>query len=362
MKTVRLPIKPPYAVMEAELVRELPRGGEWQYEPKWDGFRCLAFRAGEDVELQAKSGKPLARFFPDVVAMLKSVPASRFVIDSELVIPVDGELSFEELQLRLHPAESRVRKLAAAHPATMVAFDLLVDEAGRLLAAEPLSSRRKALERFHASFAKDVRGLRLSPATTNPKRALEWLRQAGAALDGIVAKRLDSDYRSGERTGMVKVKRIRSADCVVGGFRYLAGKNLVGSLLLGFYGEDGLLHHVGFTSSIHDEDRKALTTKLERLRQPPGFTGRAPGGPSRWSTERTGEWEPLKPALVVEVAYDHFTGGRFRHGTKFLRWRPDKDPSRCTFDQVERRSLRHLLETSGTRALSARQKGVRGER
>jgi ATP-dependent DNA ligase len=338
MKAVALPIQPPYPVMDAELVGELPRGREWQYEPKWDGFRCLAFRNGETVELQSKSGKPLARYFPDVVAMLKSLSARRFVIDSELVIPVDGGTSFEELQLRLHPAASRVRKLADARPAVMIAFDLLVDASGLSLAAKPLKDRRKALERFHADFAKDVKRLRLSPATTNIKQALEWLRRAGNSLDGIVAKRLDLGYRSGDRTGMVKYKVIRSADCVVGGFRYLEGTKLVGSLLLGLYGEDGLLHHVGFTSSIRDEDRKALTARLVKLRRPPGFTGRAPGGPSRWSTERTGEWEPLKPVLVVEVAYDQFTGGRFRHGTKFLRWRPDKAPSQCKFDQVERRS------------------------
>jgi len=339
MKALALPIKPPYPVMDAELVAELPRGEGWQYEPKWDGFRCLAFRSGGTIELQSKSGKPLARYFPDVVEMLESLAARRFVIDSELLIPVDGGTSFEELQLRLHPAASRVRMLAAAHPAVMVAFDLLVDEKGRSLAAEPLKERRKALERFHAKYAKKVGGLRLSPATTSLKQAREWLRRAGPTLDGIVAKRLDLGYRSGDRTGMVKYKVIRTADCVVGGFRYLEGTKAVGSLLLGLYGEDGLLHHVGFTSSIKDEDRKALTAKLERMRKPPGFTGRAPGGPSRWSTERTGEWEPLKPVLVAEVAYDQYTGGRFRHGTRFLRWRPDKAPAQCTFDQVEKRFL-----------------------
>ena len=337
--TVGLPIKPPYPVMEAELVRELPRGREWQYEPKWDGFRCLAFRDGATVELQSKSGKPLARYFPDIVATLMALSAPRFVIDSELVIPVDGGTSFEELQLRLHPAASRVRKLAAAHPAVMIAFDLLVDESGRSLAEEPMKDRRKALERFHGRFAKRVERLRLSPATTDMKQALEWLRRAGPSLDGIVAKRLDLGYRSGDRTGMVKFKVIRSADCVVGGFRYLTGTKVVGSLLLGLYGEDGLLHHVGFTSSFGEEDRKALTARLERLRRAPGFTGRTPGGPSRWSTERTGEWEPLKPVLVVEVAYDQYTGGRFRHGTKFLRWRPDKAPVQCTFGQVEKKPL-----------------------
>ena len=338
MKARALPIKPPFPVMDAQLVAELPRGKDWQYEPKWDGFRCLAFRNGKTIELQSKSGRPLARYFPDIVEMLESLAAPRFVIDSELLIPVDGGTSFEELQLRLHPAASRVRMLAAEHPAVMVAFDLLVDEKGRSLAAESLKVRRKALERFHAKYAKKVGGLRLSPATTSLKQAKEWLRRAGTTLDGIVAKRLDLGYRSGDRTGMVKYKVIRSVDCVVGGFRYLEGTKEVGSLLLGLYGEDGLLHHVGFTSSIKDEDRKVLTAKLERLRKPPGFTGRAPGGPSRWSTERTGEWEPLKPVLVVEVAYDQYTGGRFRHGTKFMRWRPDKAPAQCTFDQVEKRS------------------------
>ncbi len=330
--------------MDAELVRQLPVGPEWQYEPKWDGFRCLAFRDGDSIHLQAKSGKPLARYFPDVVAMLKTLPAARFVIDSELVIPVNEELSFEELQLRLHPAESRVRKLSEAHPATLVVFDLLADERGRLLTRTPLKERRKALEAFYRRFGEDAARLRLSPATTDLKQALDWFRRAGSALDGIVAKRLDFDYRSGDRTGMVKYKTIRSADCVVGGFRYLTGKKLVGSLLLGLYGEDGLLHHVGYTSSIKDVDRRDLTRKLQALGQPPGFTGRQPGGPSRWAPERTGEWEPLKPELVVEVAFDHFTGGRFRHGTKFMRWRPDKAPRQCTLDQLERKGVSKLLK------------------
>ena len=205
MKASRLPIQPPYPVMDAELVRQLPRGAEWQYEPKWDGFRCLAFRDGDEVELQAKSGKSLTRYFPDVVSTLKSVRAPTFVIDSELVIPVEEDLSFEELQLRLHPAESRVRKLSAAHPATMVAFDLLVDGKGRLLAEIPLKERRKGSRGlFHTRSPRDVERLRLSPATTDLKQAREWFRRAGSALDGIVAKRLDFGYRSGDRTGMVK--------------------------------------------------------------------------------------------------------------------------------------------------------------
>lgn len=343
MKGFALPVQPPFAVMDAQLVDAVPEGPQWQYEPKWDGFRCLAFRDGERIALQAKSGKSLTRYFPDIVQVLGSVSAPRFVVDSELVIPVDAELSFEQLQLRLHPAESRVRKLSAEYPATMIVFDLLVDAKGKSLVAMPLRERRKRLEEFHGKFARGIERLRLSPATTELRQADGWLRQVGSALDGIVAKRLDFDYRSGDRTGMVKYKNIRSADCVVGGFRYLEGKKLVGSLLLGLYGDDGLLHHVGYTSSIRDADRKNLTKKLEALRQPPGFTGNSPGGPSRWSTERSGEWEPLKPELVVEVRYDHFTGGRFRHGTKFIRWRPDKAPRQCKMDQLERKSLKTFL-------------------
>ncbi len=343
MENLRLPIQPPYPVMDAQLVDEIPRGPEWQYEPKWDGFRCLAFRDGEEIELQAKSGKSLTRYFPDIVSLLQSVGAPYFVLDSELVIPIDDELSFEELQLRLHPAASRVRMLASAHPATMIVFDLLVDEKRNSLLEKPLEERRRGLELFYGKFAKGLETLRLSPATTDVRQAQAWFRRTGSALDGVVAKRRDFAYRSGDRTGMVKYKNIRSADCVVGGFRYLAGKKLVGSLLLGLYGEDGLLHHVGYTSAFKNAERKSLTEKMEALRQGPGFTGRSPGGPSRWASERSGEWEPVKPELVVEVVYDHFTGGRFRHGTKLMRWRPDKAPRQCKFDQVERKSLRTLL-------------------
>ena len=336
MRFTHLPVKPPYPVMDARLIAELPEGAGWQYEPKWDGFRCLAFRDADDIELQAKSGKSLTRYFPEVVVMLKSLSADRFVVDSELVIAVKKELSFEQLQLRLHPAESRVRKLANEYPATMILFDLLVDERGEPFVNEALQRRREQLELFHKKYAKGIDRLQLSPATTDVKEARAWFEAAGSALDGIVAKRLDLEYRSGDRTGMVKYKNVRSVDCVVGGFRYLERQKLVGSLLLGLF-EDGLLHHVGYTSSISGNERKSLTRRLEALRQPPGFTGRSPGGPSRWSSERSGEWEPLKPELVVEVKYDHFSGGRFRHGTKFIRWRPDKAPSQCTFDQVKQK-------------------------
>jgi ATP-dependent DNA ligase len=324
--------------MEAATVEALPRGDGWQYEPKWDGFRCLIFRAGEAIEMQSKSGRPLGRYFPDIVEAARRLRAVKCVLDGELVISVDGMLSFEELQLRLHPAASRVAKLAAEHPAQFIVFDLLVDDKGRSLTEIPLSERRPKLEAFSRKFLRAHAAFRISPATTNRRTAEDWLRGSDASLDGVIAKRLDSPYRSGERDGMVKTKKLRTADCVVAGFRYATKGKLVGSLLLGLYDdEDGLLHHVGFTSTIAAKDKKSLTHELEALRKQKtatGFTGRAPGGPSRWSTERSGEWEKLPPKLVVEVQYDHFSGGRFRHGTKFLRWRPDKPPRQCTFEQI----------------------------
>ena len=328
--------------MEARTVAEIPAGKEWQYEPKWDGFRCLAFRRGAEIYLQSKAGQPLARYFPDIVAALAQVRAKRFVLDGELVIPVEGALSFDELQMRLHPAASRVQKLAAAHPAMLIVFDLLEDETGASLLPLPLRARREKLERFASKYLKDTSALRLSPATTSLAKAKKWFDRVGGDLDGIMAKQLDAAYASGERTAMVKVKQIRTVDCVVGGFRYASKGGLLGSLLLGLFDEAGLLHHVGFTSAFAASERKELTKKFEALRKPPGFTGSAPGGPSRWSTERSGEWEPVDPKIVVEVTYDHFTGGRFRHGTKIVRWRKDKAPRQCTLDQVEGREGKSL--------------------
>jgi ATP-dependent DNA ligase len=320
--------------MEARLVDELPEGKGWQFEPKWDGFRCLAVRAGGEVELFAKSGKGLGRYFPEIVSLVRALPGERFVLDGELAIPVGNTLSFDALQMRLHPAESRIRKLSAETPAILILFDMLMATDGRSLIDQPLTARRAALETFFASAGVQP-GLRLSPHTRERRQAERWLRKAGGALDGIVAKRLQEPYRPGERA-MLKVKRLRTADCVVGGFRYGTNSREVGSLLLGLYNAEGKLDHVGFTSTISASDRPALTRKLEALRGGPGFTGDAPGGPSRWSTERTGQWEALKPELVVEVRYDHVTGDRFRHGAKLLRWRPDKAPRQCTFDQLER--------------------------
>lgn len=329
--------------MEAKLVDRLPEGSEWQFEPKWDGFRCLALRSGSEVELRSKSGRPLARYFPEIVELLLRIRVQKFVVDGELAIAQDGTLSFDALQLRLHPAESRVKRLAAETPATLILFDCLLDSRGRSLIDAPLSKRREALEAFYASVANEPR-LWLSPYTRDRHVAQGWLDTSGGALDGVVAKLVDAPYRPGERA-MLKVKRMRTADCVVGGFRYESGSRLVGSLLLGLYGRDGRLDHVGFTSSISNAERPALTRRLEALIEPPGFTGDAPGGPSRWSTERTGEWEPLRPELVVEVCYDHVTGNRFRHGTRLLRWRPDKAPDQCTFDQLEHELSPQLVQS-----------------
>lgn len=316
--------------MEAKLVESLPDAAGWQFEPKWDGFRCLVFRDGEDVALQSKAGRPLGRYFPEVVARIAALPQGRFALDGELIIPVAGVLSFAALQLRLHPAASRVRKLAAATPAQLMLFDCLAIE-GRALTEAPLAERRAALEAFHARAGSE--DLLLSPCTCDRAVAQAWLDLAGGALDGVVAKRRDEPYRPGERA-MLKVKQMRTADCVVGGFRYAAKGAEVGSLLLGLYDEAGRLDHVGFTSAIPAGEKAALTRRLEALVEPPGFTGNAPGGPSRWSTERTGLWVPLRPELVAEVRYDHVTGDRFRHGTKFLRWRPDKPPGQCRKDQL----------------------------
>jgi ATP-dependent DNA ligase len=329
--------------MEALLAAELPEGEGWQYEPKWDGFRCLAWRDGDEIRLTSKSGKPLGRYFPEVVDLVGGINAKQFLLDGELIISLGDALSFGALQMRLHPAESRVRKLAKETPAELMAFDLLELD-GKSLARLPLRERRHRLELFFAQNA--VPGLQLSPMTSDRDVALAWLSHSGGALDGVIAKRTGLEYRPGERA-MIKVKQQRTADCVVGGFRYAASRKVVGSLLLGLYDGRGLLNHVGFTSAIPSGEKVQLTKELKQLVEPPGFTGNAPGGPSRWSTERSGQWEPLKPALVVEVRYDQVTDGRFRHGTGFLRWRPDKDPNQCTFDQLapelKPSELKHLF-------------------
>jgi len=318
------------APMEALLAEELPTGEHWQFEPKWDGFRCLARRDGGKVEMISRSGKDLGRYFPEVLATLASLKDDRFLVDGELILPLGDTLSFDALQLRLHPAESRIKRLAKETPAELMLFDLLELD-GESFIDQLLAQRRSALEQFYKRNA--LEGLHLSPATRDRQTALAWLERSGGALDGVVAKWLDQPYRPGERA-MVKVKQQRTADCVVGGFRYATKKKEVGSLLLGLYDDDGLLNHVGFTSAIPASERPKLTADLERLIKPPGFTGAAPGGPSRWATERTTQWQPLKPELVVEVRYDQVTSRRFRHGTGLVRWRLDKAPKQCTFEQL----------------------------
>ena len=315
--------------MEAKLVTKLPEEPGWQFEPKWDGFRALVFRDGDDVELLSKSGKSLARYFPEIVALVGGIDQARFVLDGELILPVGDVLSFDALQARLHPAESRITKLSRETPAQLMLFDCLRDGGNDLL-GRPLTDRRAALEAFHARY--DSSSLLLSPCG-DLAAARAWLAQSGGALDGVVAKRLDEPYHPGERA-MLKVKQHRTADCVVGGFRRARDGDGVASLLLGLYDDAGRLNHVGFTSGIAAGERAALAAKLEPLIEAPGFTGKAPGGPSRWNNGEESEWESLRSELVVEVLYDQVTGARFRHGTRLLRWRPDKAPAQCTMEQL----------------------------
>ena len=343
--------------MEARSVDAIPTGEQWQYEPKWDGFRCLMIRDVDTVDLYSKSGQRLDRYFPEVVDSALSIAEKRFVLDGEIVVPVEGHFSFDDLLQRIHPAASRVKKLSTERPALFLAFDLL--RIGRRdLAKQSLAERRPLLEEFAARLFPKAGLFRLSPASLKLKDAQRWLTSAGGGSDGVIAKRLDLPYQAGNRDGMQKIKRYRSADCVIGGFRYgenrQAGRKVVGSLLLGLYDDDGLLHHVGFSSGIKAKDKPALTDKLEPARQARSFTGNAPGGPSRWSTKRSSEWQAVKPKYVVEVSYDHFTGGRFRHGTSILRWRPDKKPAQCTFEQVRQKIDRSLLSKLGIDARSSR--------
>ena len=315
--------------MEAKLVTELPEEPGWQFEPKWDGFRALVFRDGDSVEILSKSGKSLARYFPEIVALVGRIDHARFVLDGELILPVGDVLSFDALQARLHPAESRITKLSRETPAQLMLFDCLRDNGDDLL-GQSLVERRRALEAFHARHGGP--SLLLSPCG-DIAAARAWLAQSGGALDGVVAKRLDEPYRPGERA-MLKVKQHRTADCVIGGFRRAKDGNGVASLLLGLYDDASRLNHVGFTSGITAAERAVLAAKLEPLIEAPGFTGKAPGGPSRWNNGEESEWEPLRNELVVEVLYDQVTGARFRHGTRLLRWRPDKAPTQCTMEQL----------------------------
>ncbi|MBV8782479.1 MAG: ATP-dependent DNA ligase [Phycisphaerae bacterium] len=334
-----LPIPIDFPPMEAESAKAIPRGDEWQYEPKWDGFRCLAFREGDDIHLQSKSGQTLGRYFPEMVAALWMLNAKKFVLDGELIIAERKRLDFDALLQRIHPAESRIKKLSEQTPATFVVFDLLVSEKGKNFTDANLQLRRAELERFAKKYFKSDSRVRLSPKTDDFETAKKWFKRMAGPLDGVIAKRTDRPYAAGERGAMVKIKNLRTADCVVGGFRYGSKTKEVASLLLGLYDDAGLLNHVGFTSGLANIDKRELTKKLEALIEKPGFTGAAPGGPSRWSKDgRSADWHPLKPVLVVEVQYDHFSGHRFRHGTRLLHWRPEKNPRSCKMEHVKKES------------------------
>lgn len=316
--------------MEARSRPDLPKGSDWIYEPKWDGFRCLAFKRDGEVHLIAKSGKSLNRFFPEVVDRLAALPEMRFGLDGELLAQDGDAFSFEVLQARLHPAESRIRRLAQETPAIYALFDMLVDVDGSDLRSRPWLERHARLEAFLEPY--QATHLTLTPGTVDRRLAQVWLDEG--KLEGVVAKAVTGPYLEGERA-MIKVKRARTADCVIGGFRYASDAPIVGSLLLGLYDDEGKLNHVGHTSGFAGVDKIALTRELEALRGGDGFSGRAPGGPSRWSTERSAAWEPLRPERVVEVGFDQVSDERFRHGTKLLRFRPDKAPSQCRMEQLE---------------------------
>jgi len=332
--------------MLAKLETDIPRGEGWTYEPKWDGFRAVVTVDDRGVRFVSRDDRPMMRFFPEIVELLSSRPAGAFVVDGELVLVRPGRLSFEELQLRLHPAESRVRKLAAEIPATLILFDLL-EEAGEDLRGRPLAERRLRLGAVAATLG-DERApdrlaglplgpdLRLTPWTEDVGVAERWFAdEEGLGQDGIVAKRSDQAYQPGVR-GWVKVKHRKTADCVVGGYRVAKDGEGVGSLLLGLHDADGRLHYVGHTSSFRATERRAIREALAPLEGGEGFgeTARSPGGPSRWSAGRDTAWVSLDPVLVCEVSFDRLQGGRFRHAATFVRWRDDRQPASCTFDQV----------------------------
>jgi ATP-dependent DNA ligase len=342
----------------------LPGGEGWQFEPKWDGFRTLVFRDGDEILLQSRDEKPMNRYFPELLAPLAAAIPKRCVLDGEVVIVGTGGLDFEALLLRIHPAESRVKLLAEQTPASYVAWDLLALDDKDLREA-PLSARRERLEKAFADAAPPVH---LSPATRDRKLAEDWFRRfEGAGLDGVMAKRLDEPYRAGERT-MIKVKHKRTADCVVAGFRWhkKGAGTMVGSLLLGLYDGEGVLHHVGVTAAFSDKVRRELVEELAPLRKK-ALEGhpwrdwaqaqeeasekgqRLPGASSRWNRGKDLSWEPLRPELVCEVSYDHMQGTRFRHAAQFVRWRTDKPPEECRYDQLEVTPAYELERVFGAR-------------
>jgi ATP-dependent DNA ligase len=326
-----------FAPMEMRSVASIPDGPEWLYEPKWDGFRALAHRDGVLLELRSKNGLPLGRYFPEIVAALLALDADGYSIDGELVVPEAGALSFDALQQRMHPAASRVTMLSKKTPALYLVFDI-VREGGVDVFTEPLRDRRARLERFARAFPQNG-PLRLSPATSDRGVVDAWFAQVGGALDGVIAKRADKAYASGKRDAAVKIKKTRTADCVIGGFRYAAGETgRVGSLLLGLYDDAGRLDYIGFCSAFPKPERTALVQRLLPHAGGSGFTGGAPDtAPSRWSRDpdKDRSYVALAPELVLEVAFDQVTSGRMRHGATPVRWRTDKAPRACTVDQLE---------------------------
>jgi len=315
-----LPLKPPIKPQLAKSARELPQGDGWCYEPKFDGFRTIVFRDGDDVRLQSRNGRPMNRYFPDVVEQVMALPHDRLVLDGEMIVVVDGVQEFDLLSQRIHPAASRVERLRKETPAELVAFDLLA-EGDDVLCALPYEERR---ERLAAVVADPVQ---LTPMTPDTVDAGQWLT---GTSEGVIAKQCDAPYRPGERTGMVKIKRVRTADTVVAAFRFGKEEGTVGSLILGLHDDEGELHIVGHTSGFKAKEKRELLAKLQPYR-----TGeRGSGEPSRWKSEEELVWEGLRPELVVEVAFDHITGQRIRHGAKLLRWRDDKDPSECHISQL----------------------------
>jgi ATP-dependent DNA ligase len=343
-----LPVKPPFEPMLAKLTRELPPDGDVLYEPKWDGFRCVVFRDGDDLDLQSRNQKPLLRYFPELREPLLAQLPERVVLDGELVVANERGLDFDALQLRQHPAETRVRKLAQEIPASYVAFDVLALDKASLLDT-PFSERRKTLEDI---LAKAEPPIYVTPATAHRDVAADWFnRFEGAGFDGVVAKPLADTYHPGQRA-MVKVKHERTCDCVVAGFRVHKDGNGVGSLLCGLYDDEGKLHHVGVASGMAAKLRTELLQDVEPLRknalkdhpwkdwaeavQENAATGaRMPGGPNRWNANKDMSWEPVRLERVVEVEFEGLLNGRFRHNGRFRRWRPDKDPGDCTYDQLE---------------------------
>jgi ATP-dependent DNA ligase len=349
---MRLPLPTDFAPMEARSAATLPTGAAWQYEPKWDGFRCLAFRDHDEIDLRSRNSRALTRYFPEIARALHRANAQRFVLDGEIVIPVPGGLSFDHLLERIHPAPSRAQTLARETPAAYIVFDLMVDEDGRDLTTLALAQRRARLAAFFEQHFSSNGFVQLSPCTTDRSVAAVWL-DGHAGTDGVIAKRRNRPYASGDRSGMRKIKRMRTAECVVGGFRYAAKGKQIGSLLLGLYDDDGLLHHCGFTSSFTAAEREALAEKIAPHVRRGGFTGRTPEASSRWIGERSAEWVPLRPVLVCEVRYDHFSDNRFRHGTKLIRWRPDKAPDACTFDQVKSKTRQRGKTSRKTKGATA---------